>query len=180
MKELINLSAIYAITSHDSKKPTTSWTKTYSSLIPMMLVYMIGDIYINTVTVYLTMQEFTIMTLMTHDYSVQQCLESIKENNPRLYIRADSRFAHSQWETALLCNDVSHWLGANLDSVQYIVTRIVHIFTNTYNISITRLCKCISPVSQCLILPYSILFSHFHKIGRSSCYWNAPLSVTSC
>ena len=30
--------------------------------------------------------------------------------------RADSRFSPSQWETALLCNDVSHWLGANLES----------------------------------------------------------------
>ena len=33
-----------------------------------------------------------------------------------IIIRADSRFASSQWETALLCNDVSHWLGANLKS----------------------------------------------------------------
>ena len=31
-------------------------------------------------------------------------------------IRADSRLAPSHWETALLCNDVSHWLGANLES----------------------------------------------------------------
>ena len=30
--------------------------------------------------------------------------------------RADSRFVPSQWETALLCNDISHWLGANLES----------------------------------------------------------------
>ena len=30
-------------------------------------------------------------------------------------VRADSRFAPSQWETALLCNDVSHWLGAILE-----------------------------------------------------------------
>ena len=29
--------------------------------------------------------------------------------------RADSKLAPSQWETALLCNDVSHWLGANLE-----------------------------------------------------------------
>ena len=29
--------------------------------------------------------------------------------------RADSRFVPSQWETALLCN-VSHWLGASLES----------------------------------------------------------------
>ena len=31
-------------------------------------------------------------------------------------IRADSRFAPSQWETALLCNDVSQWLGASIVS----------------------------------------------------------------
>ena len=29
--------------------------------------------------------------------------------------RADSRFAPSQWGTALLCNDVYHWLGANIE-----------------------------------------------------------------
>ena len=29
--------------------------------------------------------------------------------------RADSWFAPSQWETALLCNDISHWLDANLE-----------------------------------------------------------------
>ena len=31
-------------------------------------------------------------------------------------LRADSRLAPSQWETALQCNAVSHWLGANLES----------------------------------------------------------------
>ena len=30
--------------------------------------------------------------------------------------RAHSRFAPSQWETVLLCNDVSHWRGASLKS----------------------------------------------------------------
>ena len=30
--------------------------------------------------------------------------------------RADSKFVPSQWETTLLCNNVSHWLGANLES----------------------------------------------------------------
>ena len=28
--------------------------------------------------------------------------------------KADSRCAPSQWETVLLSNDVSHWLGTNL------------------------------------------------------------------
>ena len=32
--------------------------------------------------------------------------------------RADSRLAASQWETPLLCNDFSHWLGASLVSAQ--------------------------------------------------------------
>ena len=31
--------------------------------------------------------------------------------------RADSRCAPSQWETALLCNDISHWQDASLESV---------------------------------------------------------------
>ena len=31
------------------------------------------------------------------------------------WFRADSRLAPSQWETLLLCNDISHWLGANLE-----------------------------------------------------------------
>ena len=38
------------------------------------------------------------------------CFEA--SGNPRV----DSRFAPCQWETALLCNDVSHWLGTNLES----------------------------------------------------------------
>ena len=31
-------------------------------------------------------------------------------------IRADYKFAPNQWETTLHCNDVSHRLGANLES----------------------------------------------------------------
>ena len=39
----------------------------------------------------------------------------------RWSIRAYSRFAPSQWETALLCNDVFHWLGASLESALSII-----------------------------------------------------------
>ena len=46
-----------------------------------------------------------------------------------MLIRADSRFAPSQWETALLCNDVSHWLGANLGSSLYM---LLFISTNYF------------------------------------------------
>ena len=34
----------------------------------------------------------------------------------------------SQWEAPLLCDDVSHWLGANLESVlQYVPASVVDI-----------------------------------------------------
>ena len=33
------------------------------------------------------------------------------------YSRADSRFVPGQWKTALLCDDVSHWLDAGLENV---------------------------------------------------------------
>ena len=39
--------------------------------------------------------------------------------------RTDFRFAPSQLETALLCNDVSHWLGANLESALEKTNRFV-------------------------------------------------------
>ena len=37
------------------------------------------------------------------------------------WCRADSRFVPSQWEMALLCNDVSHWLGASLESALWCI-----------------------------------------------------------
>ena len=51
-------------------------------------------------------------------------------------IMADSKFAPSQWETVLLCNDVSHWLGANLESglqhcIYIVLTSIVIVISHT-------------------------------------------------
>ena len=42
-----------------------------------------------------------------------------------IYTRADSRFASSQWETALLCKNISHWLGTNLESPLHIRTHFI-------------------------------------------------------
>ena len=36
--------------------------------------------------------------------------------------KAGSRLASSQWESVLLCNDVSHWLAASLESALYILS----------------------------------------------------------
>ena len=56
--------------------------------------------------------------------------------------RADSRFAPSRWETALLCNDVSYWLGANLESTLEYAFPICHkniIQNNRVELSPARL-----------------------------------------
>ena len=54
--------------------------------------------------------------------------------------RADSRFAPSQWETALLCIAVSHWLGANLSSALYLYAHnIVSIISGAFWIFISRI-----------------------------------------
>ena len=50
--------------------------------------------------------------------------------------RADSRFAPSQWETALLCNGVSHWLGASLESAP--VSIFCHLLRKDVDKGITQ------------------------------------------
>ena len=42
--------------------------------------------------------------------------------------RADSGFATSQWERVLLCNDVSHWLGASLEPALFVCVIVVTWF----------------------------------------------------
>ena len=37
-----------------------------------------------------------------------------------IFLRSDSRFAPSQWETSLQSSTVSHWLGANLKSALFL------------------------------------------------------------
>ena len=41
------------------------------------------------------------------------------------HTKSDSRFAPSQWEAVLLCNNVSHWLGASLKSILHTVFSFV-------------------------------------------------------
>ena len=46
------------------------------------------------------------------------------------HCRAYSRLTLSQWETALLCNDVSHWLGARLVSAPYSLALLSALLRN--------------------------------------------------
>ena len=65
------------------------------------------------------------------------------------FIRADSRFAPRQCETALLCNDVPHWLGASLESTLFYSIYILILRCTEYksDMVLTNLCFCIN-VSQ--------------------------------
>ena len=57
------------------------------------------------------------------------------------WFRTDSRSAPSQWETSLLCNDVSHWLGTNLESALLIDYRLSYILgTLTHWGRVTHIC----------------------------------------
>ena len=44
-----------------------------------------------------------------------------KSQNIATYVKADSRFAPRQWETAYLSNEVFHWLGAIIESTLYVL-----------------------------------------------------------
>ena len=66
--------------------------------------------------------------------------------------RADSSFAPSQWEAAILCNDVfSHWLSTRLESA-------LHIFEGcqTNNITITILRFSVNATNDCVMKKYHI------------------------
>ena len=60
------------------------------------------------------------------------CGEGNTQNDRGYYHRADSRLAPSQWETSLLSNAISHWVGANLESdlVSYVGWGWSHVFRN--------------------------------------------------
>ena len=66
---------------------------------------------------------------LTHQYV---CVNKLGHHWFRLWLvtcslashyRADSRFAPSQWGTALLCNDVSHWLAESLESALHYLNK---------------------------------------------------------
>ena len=55
--------------------------------------------------------------------------QAITWTNDDILSRADSRLAPSQWETALLCNDVSHWLGTSLETALIVNCTLMSIFS---------------------------------------------------
>ena len=69
-----------------------------------------------------------------------------------IWCRADSRFAPSQLEMALLCNDISHWLGTSLESAMW--CKIPYKQINTVNNTIDL---CLSHIQ--LLVPYDFFIA---------------------
>ena len=102
---------------------------------------------------------------------------------PCIYIRADSGVAPTQWETALLCNDVSNWLGATLESALHIVPAL--IYTCAYVIwslctayrSALLFIKDIFIRSKCNACNTSHLLAHFMRTKPINCQCNDGTDV---
>ena len=69
-----------------------------------------------------------------------------------LYCTADSRIAPSQWQTVLLCNDVSRWQGSNLESALYCLTGVNVTAINSGDPGCDELtiCNAIICISSCV------------------------------
>ena len=102
---------------------------------------------------------------------------------------ADSRYAPSQWETALLCNDVSHWLGASLESALLLHHMVcTSLKTERYKVGIesTTSFTCVSintlrlrrngrhfvdGIFKCILLNENVWISHGTNFTREPSSW---------
>ena len=101
--------------------------------------------------------------------------------------QADSRFVPRQWETVLLCNNFSHWLGASLESALYHDTQTFYALMTLChgNPPVMQKCTCVTLKAKtwkskyqekCLFLTFfsdhsrNILF-HAHIILCWLCTW---------
>ena len=111
---------------------------------------------------------------------IWQIREAPEEWGLVAYIKAYSRTAPSQWETALLCNVVSRWLGASLESALHIlqiheVQCIAWLFAESYQNSMN---PCIWRESRLPLrnMKYNVLFQmKTHWIST-----NTPINLLKC
>ena len=86
---------------------------------------------------------------------------------------SNSSFAPSQWETALLCNDVSHWLVASQESALEYIPRIMHL-VRMFLAATKQLYKWYFP-SVCPSVRHTFLTmfpsSYHHETFRSYYQW---------
>ena len=83
-----------------------------------------------TVFVYIFLQNPSFTSLHWAWYNATLSTLEIREYYPDDWFRSDSRFAPSPRETVLLCNAVSHWLGASLESALLAVSCVSVVSDN--------------------------------------------------
>ena len=76
-----------------------------------------------------------------------------------------TRFAPSQWETALLCNDVSHWLGASLE-LALIYIKCAEIDSGVVNKLLATDIKCDNDFLKLFIKSSNRLFPGKSSVNR--------------
>ena len=97
-----------------------------------------------------------VLEVTEHDmeYSINHLYQQLRQPANRhswqtaWYYRANSRFAPSQWEMALLCNDISHWLDANFESALYNNSDIKWLSIPQYETDAWNFFKQISSLKQ--------------------------------
>ena len=98
--------------------------------------------------------------------------------------RADSRFAPSQWETALLCNDVSHWLGANLEPalgrLSTLSCNIANLIADDKNYSFTNSWCAHNPHHVYNNLPVDLYMDSKEPIRSQFCTCHSSRAVVAC
>ena len=84
------------------------------------------------------------------------------EQNHKRHHRADSRFVRSRWEMALLYNNVSHWMGASLESALH------HI---SYHYTIPNMAVELNRLTGLLLCETNISQYHhnYHYTARCFC-----------
>ena len=89
-------------------------------------------------------------------------------------IRDQSRYAPSQWEMSLPCNDVSHWLGAYLDGSLLCPTLVVptEIMQCGYRWPWLSISGCVLILGVCLAARQQVLYT------ENTCRWTSHL-ITS-
>ena len=103
-------------------------SKSYNLSLKISMAISIS-VYSNSPTVPYVTSSYAASNRRYSWYSITNIYTQIQTTVPLLWaakyiiqmfiIRANSRFAPGHWQTALLCNDVSHWLSANLESALY-------------------------------------------------------------
>ena len=88
--------------------------------------------------------------------------------------RADSRLAPSQWETALLCNDVSHWLGTSLESALRHLKQQLAFLTH---LGLNQISPHFADIFKCIFLRKNIFRFKFHWSLFLRVQWVIQLSI---